>query len=220
MKRFHGMIVSGGVIAAAVAAAHADPVYVQLKGEDIGRSVVVSLSGGLTFADGTASSTIWAGERSLLVDGQLVRAFSAELTSTNEDGWYEESIVRGGPSEEKSQAIAALFAGHSDSLDGSDEAATFQAVLWELVYDFDGSDRSIDMAAGNVTFGLIDGALFDTMKRTALRRDLSGSVALLSSDTYNNQFRIVPLPSGAGLAGLGLLALASWRHRRACSLET
>jgi len=219
VKRFQGLIVSGGVIAAAVAGAHAGPVYMQFEAESVGRSVVVSLAGGLTFADGTASSILWAGERSVLVDGQFVRAFSGELTSTNEDGWYEQGIVRGGPSEAKAQAIGALFAGHGDNLSGSDEAATFQAVLWEIVYDFDGSDRSIDMAGGKVSFGLIDGALFDSMKRTALRRDLNTSVALLSNDTHNDQFRIIPLPSGAGLAGLGLFAFAPWRRRRAPSTQ-
>lgn len=213
MIRFHGLIASGSVIAAVVAAAHAGPVYVQIQGEHIGRGVVVSLSGGLTFADGSASQTVWAGERSLLVDGQLIRAYSAELTRTNGDGWYEEGSVRDGSSEEKVRAIGALFAGHGDSFDNPDQAATFQAMLWEIVYDFDGSDRSIDMAGGNVAFGQIDGALFDEMKSTALQVGSTPSVALLDSDAYNSHFIIIPLPSAAALAGLGLLGLAV-RNRR------
>ena len=215
MKRIHGIIVLSGVVGAAVAGAHAESVYVQVQGDNVGRGVVVSLSGGLTFADGSTTGTVWAGERSLLVDGQLVRAFSAELTRANGDGWYEERPVPTGMSNEKAQAIGALFAVHGDSFANVDEAATFQAMLWELVYDFDGSDRSIDMAGGNVTFGVIDGALFDVMKNTALRGDPRGSVALLSSEAYNNQFRVVPLPSGAALAGLGLIGLVGRKRRRA-----
>ncbi|MBK7405692.1 MAG: hypothetical protein IPJ41_14000 [Phycisphaerales bacterium] len=218
MTRFYGVFLSAGVIAAAGAGAHAGPVYVQLQGHNLGRGVVVSLSGGLTFADGSTSSTLWAGERSFRIDGQLARAFSAELTNANGDGWYQESSVRGGPNEEKAQAIAALFAGRAGNLANQDQAATFQALLWELVYDFDGSEGSIDMAGGHVAFGLIDGALFDDMKRTALRMDLSGSVALLSSDKYNNQFRVVPLPPAAGLAALGLLGCAARRRRSTSSM--
>lgn len=214
MKRFQGLIASAGVIAAVVAHAHADTVYVQIEGDELGRGVAVSLSGGFTFADGAASKILWAGGRSLLVDGLLVRAYSAELTSADGDGWYEESLVQAGPSEEKARAVGALFAGHADSLDDADEAATFQAMLWEIVYDYDGSDRSIDMAGGNVAFGMINGALFDDMKSTALRGDSRVPVALLSNDAYNNMFRIVPLPSVAALAGLGLLGLAGRNPRR------
>lgn len=224
MKHFNGLITSGSVIAAVVAAAGAEPVFVQFQGEHIGRGVAVSLSGGLTFADGSASQTVWSGERSLLVDGQFIRAYSAGLTRTNGDGWYDEGPIHAGTSGEKVRAISALFAGHAESSDNPDEAATLQAMLWEIVYDFDGSDGSINMASGDVSFGLIDGALFDAMKRTALGNDRNddrnASVALLSSDMHNGQLIIVPLPSGAGLAGVGLLGFASWRRRRASSLAS
>jgi hypothetical protein len=223
VKHFYDLITSGSVIAAVVAAAGAEPVYVQFQGEHTGRAVAVSLSGGLTFADGSASQTLWAGERSMLVDGRLIRGYSAGLTGTSGDGWYDEVPVSDGASVEKVRAISALFAGRAESSDNSDEAATLQAMLWEIVYDFDGSDRSIDMAGGDVSFGLIDGALFDAMKRAALGIDWTDrktSVTMLSSDKHNGQLIMVPLPSGAGLAGLGLLGFASWRRRWASSLAS
>ena len=215
MKRSHGMIALCGVIAGAVAAAHAESVYVQVQGNDIGRGVVVSLSGGLTFADGSASKTVWAGQRSLLVDGQLVRAFSAELTSRNGDGWYQQGLVGDSLGDAKARAIGALFADQANALNSRNQAATFQAMLWELVYDFDGSEQSIDMHQGHIAFGMLDGALFDSMKTTALRGGSQPSIGLLSSSASNDHFRIVPLPSTAGLAGLGLLGLAARGRRRA-----
>ena len=203
-----------GVIAGVVAAAHAESVYVQVQGNDIGRGVVVSLSGGLTFADGSASKTVWAGQRSLLVDGQLVRAFSAELTSRNGDGWYQQGLVGDSLGDAKARAIGALFADQANALNSRNQAATFQAMLWELVYDFDGSEQSIDMHQGHIAFGMLDGALFDSMKTTALRGGPGSNLSLLSSDLHTDHFRVVPLPSGASLAGLGLLLAGARRCRR------
>lgn len=221
MNRIHQIVGMLGVVAAAAGSAAADTVYVQNLGANgnIGRGVAVTLSNGLTFASGSTSGVIWAGKRSLLLDGTSFDVFSAELTGVNADGWYETRSAGETRSElgtAKADAISRLFGAHNGGdFAGREQTVAFQAMLWEIVYDYDGTEESIDLASGSVAFKLVNAAEFDSFKASAMRGGSKPGFGLISSGPLNDSFRIVPLPSTAGLSMLGLLGIASVRRRRA-----
>lgn len=216
MKRSHAGFALCSVIAGAVTAAHADQVFVEIQGTqgNVGRGVAVSLAGGMTFWDGSTSKVMWAGQRSVAVDGQLVKTYAAEITARAGTGWHDSATAEQSLSAAKAGAVQALFGGASrGQFARPDEAVAFQTLLWEIVYDYDGTETSIDPAAGSVSFGAVDRSIFDAMKYSALRGGPSPEVHVLTSTFHGDQFRIVPLPSGAALAGIGLFGLSFRRNR-------
>jgi hypothetical protein len=93
-------------------------------------------------------------------------------------------------------------------------------MLWEVVYDFDGSSQSLDLHSGRLAFGMVDDATFDALKRIALGRSGGDAeVSMITSEVFGDHFRfdpdmrIIPLPSAAALAGAGLLGVAVRRRR-------
>lgn len=216
MKRSHAGFALCSVIAGVVTAAHADQVFVEFQGSsgNVGRGVTVTLSGGLSFWDGSTSKLMWAGQRTVAVDGQLVRSFAAELTARAGSGWHEATMAGEALGDVKAGAIDSLFHDASGGhFTRAGEAAAFQTLLWEIVYDYDGSAESIDPAAGRVRFGGVDRSLFDGLKNVALRDGAGPIVQVLANPSTGDQFRIVPLPSAAALAGFGLLGLGLRRNR-------
>jgi hypothetical protein len=216
VKRSHAGFALCSVIAGVVTAAHADQVFVEIQGTqgNVGRGVAVSLADGLTFWDGSTSKVMWAGQRAVAVDGQLVKTYAAEITARAGTGWHEVAAADQSLGAAKARAVQSLFDGASGGrFTRAREAVAFQALLWEIVYDYDGTEGSIDPTAGRISFGAVDHALFDAMKLSALRGGGASVVHVLSSSSYGDQFRIVPLPSAAALAGIGLLGVASRRHR-------
>ena len=221
MNRINQFVWTVGLVAAAAGSVSADTVYVQNLGANgnVGRGVAVTLSNGLTFASGSTSGVIWAGKRSLLLDGVMFDVFSAELTGINGDGWYETRTSGETQTElgmTKADAISRLFGAHDGGeFAGREQTVAFQAMLWEIVYDYDGTEESIDLDSGSVAFKLVNAAEFDSFKASAMRGGSKPGVGLISSGPLNDSFRIVPLPSTAGLTMLGLLGVASVRRRRA-----
>lgn len=218
MKLNFNTLLATGVLALAAGSAAADSVYVQDLGANgnVGRGVYVSLSNGLTFADGSASRYVWAGQRTLLLDGAEVDVYSAELTGLKGgEGWFESQSAQEALGATKAEAIARLFGAHDGGrFTGREQTVAFQAMLWELVYDYDGTEESIDMTAGSVVFDLVKAAQFDAFKSSAMRGGSKPGVDLVISDPLNDSFRIVPLPSTAGLAACGLLGIAAAGRRR------
>ncbi|MBZ0171753.1 MAG: hypothetical protein K8E66_05185, partial [Phycisphaerales bacterium] len=99
---------------------------------------------------------------------------------------------------------------------GNREAAVaFQAMIWEIVYDFDGSEESLDLNSGSVRISMIRAPLFETMKGSAMRGGPGSSLEILTSEHFNDTLRLIPLPSGGAMAGLGLAGLIALRRRRA-----
>lgn len=218
MHHTRNMLLASGVLAIAASAALADSVYVQDLGTfgNVGRGVSVTLSNGLTFSDGSTHRNVWAGQRTLRIDGLDRHVYSAELTGIKGEGWFETQSAHDALGTVKADAIARLFGSHdSGRLAGREQTAAFQAMLWELVYDYDGTEESIDLGRGNVSFRFVNGGQFDAFRTTATRGGSKKTgVDLFCSDSHNDSFRIVPLPSSAGLAGLGLLGIASIGRRR------
>lgn len=213
-------ILAAGIVALVGGSAVADSVYVEFGSSrgQAGRGLWVSLSGGLTFFDGETDKTVWAGHRSMTVDGQQGLAFSAELTERNTDGWFETMTLDAAYGSAKAEAIRALFGSHaSDAVLNRETASAFQALLWEIVYDYDGDAESIDLATGSLRIAGVAGVHFADMKSSALRGGGSPSIEVVRGDDGNDNFRIVPLPSTAGLASAGLLGFAASHRRRSRS---
>jgi hypothetical protein len=218
MKNTRITCVTAGVLALAASAATADSVYVQDLGPNgnVGRGVAVTLSNGLTFADGSTSGVVWAGQRTLRIDGIDFDLYSAELTGAKGEGWFATQNVSDSLGAIKADAIASLYGAHDNGrFAGREQTVAFQAMLWEIVYDYDGTEGSIDLTSGSVAFGLVKAREFEAFKTSAMRDGSKPALGLISSDPNNDSFRIVPLPSTAGLACLGLLGLAAASHRRA-----
>lgn len=216
MERWHAGLALCSVIAGVLTAAHAEQVYIQTLGNQgsLGRGVSITLSGGLSFWDGSTSKLTWIGRRSVALDGRLVRTYAAEVTARPGSGWHDSVGAAESLDAQKAGAIGSLFAGAAGGeFTRPDEAVAFQTLLWEIVYEYDGSDASLDLADGRLRFGAVDQAIFDALKSLALRGGGASNVQILTHSSQGDQFRIVPLPSAASLAGLGLLATAARRRR-------
>jgi len=223
VKRSLATLTVCGVVAGVVGSAHADQVYVDYMGttDNMGNGVAVSLSGGLTFWDGSTSKTLWAGQRSIEVNGELVKAYSAELTDRAGTGWHDEMQANEALGGMKASAIDNLFAAtDGGAFVSAEEAVAFQALLWEVLYDYDGSSESVDLHSGRVAFGMVDESVFEALKASlGMRGGSDPQLAVISSEVFGDHFRfggdprIIPLPSAAALTGAGLLALGARRRR-------
>ena len=181
-----------------------------------GRQTPVTLAGGLTFADGSTSKWIWAGARTFLIDGALTHGFNLQLTQTHADGQFERVAISDAISSDRASAIGALFSGYDRGrLSDREQAVAFQLVLWEILYDYDGSYASLDYRSGNVQAGMVKSSLFELMKLSALRGGSPSGLQAVTSDYSADILTVaVPLPSAACLGGVGLLLAAGARHRR------
>lgn len=214
------------VIAASLAAAaHADSVPVTYDGVsgNLGGGITVSLSGGYTFANGSSSMGLWAGQISHTIDGTATKTYCTELTQWAHSGTYDIVAVADAPSsgpmgQDKAEAIYRLFNATNgvQDIDTNAEASAFQAAIWEIVYDF---DSGINIQGGNVQFGGVSNSLFNlyTGYATDPQGDITPTVVAYSNDAYQDQLgmQVVPLPGVAAMAGLGLGGIAVRRRRQA-----
>ncbi len=216
MTRYNSQASIVALALALTPTAFAEQVEVTYLGSqgNAGRAAQVSLSGGLSFNDGSTDKLVWAGTRSFLIDGQLVRAYASELTSSYGNGVFEKHNAVDLLGETKTNALNALFASHNNgNIANREQTVAFQAMIWEIVYDFDGTEQSLDITDGNVRTRLINRTMFESMTSSVMRSGPS-TLDIISSDEFNNNILVVPLPSTVALSGLGLASLVSIRRRR------
>lgn len=215
------MRIAASILGVAIVAgvASADSVYLQHTGHtgNYGKTVTATLSNGFTFEGGSTQKSVWAGLESYKADDSAFKSFVCELTQNVGTDTYDFMNLTDSMSADKAGLIYGLFNSTNRGADANTntKAAAFQALIWEIVYDYNGNASSLALGAGNVRFSGVSGTQFSNYKNMAMGGLKSASVIALNSDSKGDAFRIVPLPSAAGMAGLGLLALASTRRRQA-----
>lgn len=238
MKR----IVAGlGVVAACAQFAAADTVNLKYAGSGSGRSIQLRL--------GSSTQNVFAGQLRHTVSNQVgpvaslltgtlvtfcsdasefVRSVSSTYTVTPIGNL---PVSSGYPAmgSARSQAVYDLYAaaGGSQLITGADSnlAAAFQILLWEIVYDFDGSRGSLDASVGtvqerNTLGGALDAgvsAFFNSFADwiVATNAPVNNLVGLsnLGGQDQIVQVQLIPLPAPALLGALGLGVVAVARRR-------
>jgi len=122
----------------------------------------------------------------------------------------------------KAQAIADVWAAAAgQQFTSAPHAAAMQMMIWEIVYDFNGSVASLDAGSGNVQYIITQTSqayfnntlsIFNSFKAAiGSGGDLSTLRAVTNAD---NQDQLVFIPAPGALALLGAAALIVGRRRR------
>lgn len=123
----------------------------------------------------------------------------------------------------KAQAIADVWAAAAGQQFASAQyAAAMQMLVWEIVYDYDGTAGSLDAATGNVQYVINQTsqayfastlAVFNSLKAAVgTGGDLSPLRAVTNSQNQD-QLVFIPAPAGA-VALVGFAAFVATRRRR------
>ncbi len=232
MKKTRYMMIAGLILAMASTSVEANTVDVSFAGVGLGRNVRVTLNGN--------TRHLFSGQMNHNIDGTLdngtvlsgtYTTFCTELTEyvnwgTNpfEAVDLEQAPESGPMGAMKAQAITDIYAyAGGDQLLSSAEGGTanfasaFQIAIWEIVYDYDGTEASLDVAAGNL---VIKSSNYSPLYSgvSAHVDNLLGAIGLnasiddlfaISADGFQDQIVIVPLPAPLmlGCAGLALVAV-------------
>lgn len=225
MCRMTRSILASAAAASLSAAAWAGPVPVSFQGVGTqGHSVKVHLANGYTLGNGLTSANVWAGEMRFSVDGANVITFCTELGQFAGGGMFEHAPLAsaptslGGMGAAKAQAIYALYnANNGGVFSVKAHAAAFQAMIWEITYDYTGDASSLNIAGpstGNLRIDNVDIVFFDKLRSdVAQSLNTFASVHALVHEYLQDQIVAVPMPSAASLGFVGGLVLAARRRR-------
>lgn len=228
-----------GLVMASAGSALAGPIAVDFRGTALGKSASVSFYSG----DSSAFTN-----RNLFV-GQLVHrmnimgsgtrdwiTYCIDLTQNAGDGTFNLVNLRDAPvtnpapsnkwalSNEQIDALNSLYHAHFANADTNNEAAAFQAAVWEIVFDWASVDGGT-FSAGN-TWNLTHGKvrIHNNVSNAYFTQYLNAAVAegntrnILSaivSGSKQDQLVVIPLPGAGAMAGAGMLMVASRRRRAA-----
>ena len=212
-------------VLAGASAVMADTVKLDFVGVD-GNAMGVAGTG--TVLAGRVKFDVLAGGTSTQFSaGQRVHTFCIDITNVLKDpDTYEitDFAAHVGDST-KSDAVHKLITyAVANNLDFSqaNTAATFQAMVWEVLTDYDGTFASLNTTAGgfDISSGYSgDALLINNLINAAHSGTINNNIILTALDSQTGgqdqmYFVVVPLPSSAGLAAVGLMGMAVVRRRR------
>ncbi|TVQ62059.1 MAG: hypothetical protein EA378_06235 [Phycisphaerales bacterium] len=142
------------------------------------------------------------------------------------------SVVPGGMGPTRAAAIESIYS-YSRNVLGFDLssaslansfAGAFQLVIWEIVYDYDGTLASLDITSGdfsatqtngNPLTAAVQGWVDDLINNGVTYNVNANNLLGLYSDTYQDQIItiVIPTPTAAALGLLGLAGVATRRRR-------
>lgn len=228
-------VINCAIVAATAGSTFAD-VTMRFVDRGPGRNVEVTLGGD--------SRDVFAGqlihEISLAtgcaegLDGQVV-TFCAEIEQTTSGNFAEYTCdILGNTTIPSADSFAAArtqavldaavqhFATASDGAATENQAAAFQILIWEIIYDYNPlvGISSINPTSGNLIVNRANGdplwngvsSLISSFA-TAIGSE-SGSQQFLLLTNGNKQDQIVPVPAPGAVALIGLAGLAAIRRRR------
>ncbi len=184
---------SGGANAAFGGVTHTGSIDLSLGGTSALNSV--SIVGGGSYASAANGWVLSAFSGSILLSGGAVTGGSISFTATNggESDTYSATIVSGSGS-------VVTQAGQGFSIDGLTFAGTF----------VDGLANGFFAGFDITQFLPFSGGLTGSFINFAFNPDAGGA----DSDADLDVFVVIPLPTSAGLATVGLAGLAGIRRRR------
>ncbi|MBX3358639.1 MAG: hypothetical protein KF745_09445 [Phycisphaeraceae bacterium] len=216
---------------AASGAAFADTVEMVRIGEGKGR--VLTLSGSAvggnfyTFSIGELTYEFRNGTGEASVLNGVIQTFCADLAQDSSFEWEQYNIVPledapdPGPAmgASRAQAIANIFAGANGQQHATpDYAAAFQMMVWKIIYDYDGTEASVDVNTGTVNFSSSANYFAGVMDKYNELRGFLGTAAPIgglrgaSNPNFQDQLVVVPSPGSLALVGAAL-GLAAVRRR-------
>ncbi len=225
-----------GVLALASGSALAAPIAVDFRGTGLGKSASVTFASG--DSSGFSNRNLFVGQlHHRLGTGSTARDFITyciDLTQYAGDGTFnmvnltEAPVTNPNPSnkwemeQDQVDALNALYHAHFDSADTNNEAAAFQAAVWEIVFDWSSVEGQVFSPGNNwnLTHGVVrinnnvSNSFFTTYLTAAVARaNTSNILAAIVSASKQDQLVVIPLPSAGMMAGAGMLMMAGRRRR-------
>jgi|GEM_PF-557447 hypothetical protein len=242
------MTLSVIAVAAAAGMASANTIDLAYLGTGAGRNVRITLDGSSTnvfagqlrhqMSNGTGAGAELSGQAMVTYCADINQTVGAsastyEIVDVSVLPSPDSVTTPGGMGAIRAAAIQNLYAYansmgavHTDSSASNDFGTAFQLVVWELVYDFDGTAGSFSLTSGafsakqtngNALWGSVVAIANDLFLNGAMVNSGYTGVAGLRSGTRQDQLVelsvFIPTPSAAAIGLVGLGGLAARRRR-------
>lgn len=214
---------------AAAGLASAGPIAVDFRGTGLGKTSSVTFQSGDSSA--FTNRNLFVGQlKHRLGTGASARDFLTyciDLTQYAGDGTFNLVSLHDAPvtapspsnkwelNNDQVDALNALFNAHIAGVDTNNEAAAFQAAVWEIVFDWSTVDAgTYSLTAGKVRLTNITTATFNSYVNAArTRTDTTSVLGAIVSESKQDQLVMIPLPSAGLLAAAGMGAVGLRRRR-------